>query len=104
MFWTVMEVLLIASTVIISVITTSLIYRLALSPSINYRISVLEQLMSGRKLARDVDLPVSKSRRMCLLTVMLREGLIDYDVRYSDDKYIYKVARPGLRLLGEQDR
>lgn len=104
MFWTIMEVLLVTGTVIISVSTTSLIYRLVSKPEINYRVSVLEQLMSGRKLAMDIELPVSKSRKMCLLTLMLTEGLLDYDVRYNDGKYIYKIAKLGLRLLGEQER
>ena len=70
---------------------------------LNFRISVLEQTLSGPKLARDISLPVSDTRKNLLLRAMDDEALLKTRLR-SDCQTIYEIASYGLRMLGEQDR
>ena len=69
----------------------------------NFMISVLEQTLSGPKLARDISLPVSDTRKNLLLRAMDDEALLKTRLR-SDCQTIYEIASYGLRMLGEQDR
>jgi len=65
------------------------------------RVRVLEALLSGPKLGRD--LPIRLGARYTLLVRMELEQLIQSEPR-RDGTRVYRIDDQGVRLLGEQDR
>jgi hypothetical protein len=71
-------------------------------------IFVLEQLLSGPKLLRDIvswnPRGITEQEAAKLLERMWNRSLVFRTTRMSDSSLIYSIDRQGVRVLGEQDR
>ena len=84
--------------------TSRVMWAMSRRPRPDWRIPVLEALLSGPKLS--ADLPLPRGNRYVKLARLQDAGMVDHDSGHTrhDGRYIYRIAREGIRLLGEQER
>lgn len=84
--------------------TAKILWSMLRPPRPDWRIAVLEALLSGPKLG--AELPLRRGSRYVQLAELQDVGMINHDYGHTrhDGRYIYRIDREGVRWLGEQER